>query len=595
VLRAKGSQQLLRSDANMNNKYRYLPRHATSNNPDALPIGFVKDTYKGHAYMGFTCAACHTGEVVYNKTAIRVDGAPAMADMDTFLTDLAAAVNDAQINPAVHAKFLSDVKALGHYSDDKAIDADLHKYAIRLTAYRIVNKSSTKYGYARLDAFGRIYNQVLQYIVSADDLETALREMVAENKIPAADLKKSGILDYLAKLKKKPVLTGGDRDKFMQMLAEKLSLKQVLYFRNMVFNAPDAPVSYPFLWDITQHDYLQWNGVVANAGLGPVGRNTGEVIGVFGTMDFRKMHHWTLSALLTGQGFTSHPIAYDSSVNVHNLVGFEGQLKDLHSPKWPETILPKLDPKKVAAGAVVFENYCAGCHAPINRTAGDRRIVAAMTAQDVVGTDNAMAKNSAAYKGFSGIERNAYVGVGPGDLLLARKAPVAALLVKTVTGVVATPDPDRWFGARLVNWASDLITSVSNNNIKASMKSGAYHPDTTQDPLASIRAYKGRALDGIWATAPYLHNGSVPTLYDLLLPPDQRPKTFLVGSREFDPVKVGFKSAGYNGFNFLTTQPGNSNVGHDYGNVPFTRPDGTTLKPITDEQRWALVEYLKSL
>jgi cytochrome c peroxidase len=49
----------------------------------------------------------------------------------------------------------------------------------------------------------------------------------------------------------------------------------------------------------------------------------------------------------------------------------------------------------------------------------------------------------------------------------------------------------------------------------------------SQSPLF---AYKARPLDGIWATAPYLHNGSVPTLYDLLTPPDQRPASFNVGN-----------------------------------------------------------------
>ena len=50
-----------------------------------------------------------------------------------------------------------------------------------------------------------------------------------------------------------------------------------------------------------------------------------------------------------------------------------------------------------------------------------------------------------------------------------------------------------------------------------------------------IAAYKPRPLAGMWATAPFLHNGSVPTIYDLLSPVADRPKTFRVGSREFDP------------------------------------------------------------
>jgi len=48
-------------------------------------------------------------------------------------------------------------------------------------------------------------------------------------------------------------------------------------------------------------------------------------------------------------------------------------------------------------------------------------------------------------------------------------------------------------------------------------------------------------LDGIWLRAPYLHNGSVPTLQDLLNPPNERPQTFHRGYDVFDPVKIGFK------------------------------------------------------
>jgi hypothetical protein len=98
--------------------------------------------------------------------------------------------------------------------------------------------------------------------------------------------------------------------------------------------------------------------------------------------------------------------------------------------------------------------------------------------------------------------------------------------------------------------------------------------------------YKGRPLNGIWATAPYLHNGSVPTLYDLLLPPKDRPAKFNVGSREFNPERVGYviEPRPDNPFVFDTAKDGNSNAGHDYGN--------STLTP---DDRKALVEYMKTL
>jgi len=136
----------------------------------------------------------------------------------------------------------------------------------------------------------------------------------------------------------------------------------------------------------------------------------------------------------------------------------------------------------------------------------------------------------------------------------------------------------------MVEWIYTLVASLGDNSIKkSSVKNGNYDPDTTSTPYASLLSYRARSLNGIWATAPYLHNGSVPTLWDLLLPADQRPRSFKVGAREFDPVKVGFKSDGYDGFEFNTSQPGNLNTGHDnYG-------------PLSDQDRWDLIEYLKSL
>lgn len=78
----------------------------------------------------------------------------------------------------------------------------------------------------------------------------------------------------------------------------------------------------------------------------------------------------------------------------------------------------------------------------------------------------------------------------------------------------------------------------------------------------------------------------MPTLYDLLLAPDQRPKTFNTGSTVFDLHKVGAKTSpdSANTFVLDTSKPGNSNLGHDYG---------TGALSVADRQ--SLVEYLKTL
>ena len=99
--------------------------------------------------------------------------------------------------------------------------------------------------------------------------------------------------------------------------------------------------------------------------------------------------------------------------------------------------------------------------------------------------------------------------------------------------------------------------------------------------------YTAVPLDGIWLTGPYLHNGSVPSLADLLEPVDARPKMFWRGNDLFDAERVGFVSAGEEaervGTPLDVVKPGNSNAGHTYG---------TTLS--SDEKR-ALLEYLKTL
>jgi len=107
------------------------------------------------------------------------------------------------------------------------------------------------------------------------------------------------------------------------------------------------------------------------------------------------------------------------------------------------------------------------------------------------------------------------------------------------------------------------------------------------DSKSPYMAYKARPLDGIWATPPSLHHGSVPNLEQLLLPSAQRVSRFKVGTRNYDPVRVGYSTsdgAPGNTFTFDTALPGNSNAGHDYG-----------VGKISDPERQALLHYLKSL
>jgi mono/diheme cytochrome c family protein len=106
------------------------------------------------------------------------------------------------------------------------------------------------------------------------------------------------------------------------------------------------------------------------------------------------------------------------------------------------------------------------------------------------------------------------------------------------------------------------------------------------DARTKTEGYVSGLLDGVWLRAPYLHNGSVPSLSDLLEPSDRRPQQFRRGYDVYDPVKLGFVSAGADaervGTLYDTSKPGNSNAGHLYGTE------------LPAESKRALIEYLKT-
>ena len=101
--------------------------------------------------------------------------------------------------------------------------------------------------------------------------------------------------------------------------------------------------------------------------------------------------------------------------------------------------------------------------------------------------------------------------------------------------------------------------------------------------------YASMPLDGIWLRAPYLHNGSVPNLWELLKPAGQRVKSFYLANDVYDLQNVGFVSTDAEEEGralpvFDTNVKGNGNGGHEGD------PYGTTL---SDADKWALIEYLK--
>jgi hypothetical protein len=118
------------------------------------------------------------------------------------------------------------------------------------------------------------------------------------------------------------------------------------------------------------------------------------------------------------------------------------------------------------------------------------------------------------------------------------------------------------------------------NKLLAELEGEGYQPPK-EFGVRSTGKYFAATLNGVWARAPYLHNGSVRTMDELLKPPAERAKSFHRGSNVYDERALGYTDEG--AYVLDTAGSGNSNSGHDYGTK------------LSSEEKHDLMEYLKTL
>jgi len=483
-------------------RFGFLPDPAGPMNPHGLPVGVTVSRSRnagtaGIEIIGFNCAACHVGELTYHGKRVRLDGAPALINLQQYQIEFKESLDATLHSPE---KLLALIVALEREQNQSDVPSgsETGQYAAEpdvqgagdVPAASSADPSFHSIPSAAADAAKPKAHGSFRERLKAD---------IALLKARLAYVKKGNLLvDGTEPGPGRVDAFGAARNLLFPQYAVKMQ----------------SPVSYPFIWSVpdnigrepAQFEWIHYDGDTNSI----LERNIGQSLGMGSVFD---------------------PVTYQSTLRIGNLHELEVLTHKLQPPKWPADVLGDIDEKKAEQGRQIFQGKCANCHQ--NR----------LFAQMEIGTDPNRANSF-----------GQPVGRTPFPQAVA---PLLDALKKRA-------------------FADDGIGPAEQARM-----------DVKPAVWRSTGQYLARPLNGIWATAPYLHNGSVPTLYDLLHP-EQRPAKFKTGGREFDPVKVGYQSevSGPNVWVFDTSQPGNSNIGHS------GEAFGTSLP---EDQKSALLEYLKKL
>lgn len=488
------------SDDNMT-RFRLIPDPNAISNPDRLPIGFAKDErgdpVTGMVNVGLTCAGCHTAQMTYKGTGIRIDGAPGKVDFDGFIASLVGSLSVTAASPTL------------------VPDSKFNRFARKVL----------KEGYS-VEKAARLKIDVVKFLAGQ------LKSADQQKRIDAASGKKAtkggfGRIDALG--------AGGNR------LYGQIDPKNL--------RTLDSPVKALPLWYTHQYNWVQTNGSIRQ----PMARNIIEALAV--------------NASLVFPGDPAKNDRYTSSVRLDNMAELEGIVSRFKAPIWPEKVLGALNQDRIKRGATLYQTHCASCHAPqmesqpepsdpVSVRHNKTYFVLPLTPVDKTGTDPLDAVN------FADRTLDASSIKDDAGKQMSKDTPGPVVIGMVLSGIINR----RYKEISLPQEKQDEWNGFRDNLLRA------------------CKSYPARPLAGVWATAPYLHNGSVHSLYQLLLPENDRDRKFYTGSVEFDPVNVGFDTTQIHGaFEFDTSIPGNSNRGHQYG------------VSMTHEERLDLIEFLKDL
>ena len=570
-------------------------------NPDGLPIGFARTFSQNIAgisgqtdTIGFTCAGCHTSHFIYGDSLhggveYIIEGGPATTDLGLLTNSLTAAVGQLLVSAKVpflgarFDRFAKNVLGTEYSASTKLrLSNELTIFA-KAQLGGLPDKIEVTEGFTRLDALNRIGNALFAQNIDRPQNNAAI----------------------------------------------------------------NAPVNYPHLWTTSWFDWVQYDASV----MGPLIRNVGEALGVKAFLDVKS---------------SEDDNRFSSSIPIGNLVWIENLLagpqptkergfEGLKAPKWKLNVVNQT---LALQGKSIYEERCEGCHLPSIKSEkiwnGNKFIAPIVWYENNKKheTDNVLKLNVIPLEEIGTDRRQAKVmlnrtmdtsGDNNGSLAEARTAMqidtqvcvrdfnsatedqlslIDSTTGETVESYKKIALTERWirdganvsFGyalAAAVDKTIDAwfkVNGLSNRNLQDRIKEG--RPNCIQAGMG----YKARPLNGVWATAPFLHNGSVATLRDLLCPVEgKRPEFIQLGSIIYDIKNMGIlQPEGYEkiaskhvsngesydeqGFFILNSNlEGNLNTGHQfddsYDENNYT--PGVIGPKLETQQCEALLEYLK--
>src|SRR5262245_52556688 len=534
-------------------------------NEDRLPVGLTAAITRGLEPMGkmvgINCAACHVGQLTYKGKAMRIDGAPNLVDTREFFKSLVESALHTAEDPEKLVAFLGRLHNLKHPTQN-TIGAELQQ-TLRKLLGGVLEKEAAALKSALMPVIKNLLEDAKAESKtadlappakpSADDFRRrllgSLDVAAYKNRLDDSLLKK--VLDHLpnAAARENGLLKAFEeiyigirllkaRGEYLQRLGLVGTDPRTVWgpgrvdafgsARAFLFEKgypPVAPVSYPFIWNFERISWLHYDGNTTSVMV----RNMGQALGVGAVAD----------ADPGNASATLH-----SSLRPVNLDRLERLAAKITPPRWPVELFDKVDAEKANRGEKLFQEHCAKCHVPFD-TKNNADALDLLFDVKTVGTDPVRADTFAQRLPKDGPFKGVF-------FFEAIRDTMAKIRDKSYEDNEITPEQQKAFDkGRPNDWRG-------------------------------TDKYAARPIVAIWATAPYLHNGSVPTLDDLLKPAKDRPRTFYIGSREYDPEKLGYVThAAGKDDNFDTTKPGNGNQGHEYGTA------------LADAQRRDLLEYLK--